>query len=1049
METLAEMAPTGFVFLGTSVRRVVKRSGFTRAFLMVCGLVAMSAAGAQGQVTVPEGFATSVIGLGIDDGRDLTATPDGRILVAEGSGGIRIIENDQLLARPAIQIAVDSSNEYGLQNIALDDNFEQNGHVYAVFTKPDGSSNRVSRFTMTGNTIDPASERVIFDLPQLNGFSSHLGAAIVDHGDGTLLVSVGDHTRQVNGQDTNTREGSILRISKDGSTPASNPFRGSQSVDDAIYAYGLRNPWKMTVSTAGIVAVSDVGGSSWEEINFIEAGQNYGWAAAEGPGGVGEDPFFAYRHIGQDPGAVFDGCAIAGSTFYEPDVVQLPSRFVGQLFTADFCNGWIAAVDPETGDAEEFATGFSRTVDIVTNPANGALYVLDRQLAGGSVGVSKIEFVGADQTLRITSQPTTQQLAIGQSASFFVTATGQGNLTYQWERDGVAIRGATSPLLEVDSVRPTDSGAQFRVVVRDDVDVVSSSIVELVVGDNHTPEPIISAPAVGSRYTAGDEITIVGSAADVEDGELSEAQLTWEVRFNHDDHDHGFSGEISGTSELTITIPNAGETSGNVWYTIYLTAVDSEGATTTTTRRVDPRRAELTLRTSPEGGVLNFDGPPISTPITTQTVHRLERVVSAPIVQTFNGQAHGFVSWSDGGALEHSVSPMTATALTAAYDPLPFGSPDAGPACFVIETEGRFVVTFSGDLGSSVNLLRGSQWIQNVTGFDVFTDEFGRNSSYTIRVRDGATRTDVACTEVAWPLDTSAPPSPPPEPEPEPEPEPAIGVDLTCTGNIVGDSINFTFRNNTGNSSNLLGDGIWIANITGDTSFTHTPIRDAYTLRTRTIGVINDIPCAINNTPPAPPPAPEPAPQPEPEPAPEPALAPGGDLVCTGNIVGDGINLTFTDNTGNSSNLLGDGIWIANVTGDTTFTHTPILDSYTVRTRPNGVINDIPCIINNSPPTPEPAPEPAPGGDPVCTGNIVGDSINLTFNNNTGNSSNLLGDGSWIANVTGDTSFTHTPVLDSYTLRTRPNGIINDIACLLYTSPSPRDATLSRMPSSA
>ena len=373
----------------------------------------------------------------------------------------------------------------------------------------------MSRFTVVGNVADPATERVVFELPPLLGATNHYGAAVVDNADGTLLITVGDHNISSNGQNTSTRTGSVLRIAKDGSIPGDNPFVGTPGVDDATFAFGVRNPWKIAKSTGGAIAVSDVGASSWEELNMVTAGGNFGWDEAEGPGGPGEQPLFTYPHFGQLQGAQFEGCAIAGSTFYEPDQVQFPNRFVGHLFSGDFCAGWIAAIDPATGSVEPFATGFNAIADVTTNPANGALYVLDRSLVDGRPGISKIEFVGPDATLRITSHPTSQQLAIGQRASFFVAAIGQGNLEYQWQRDTVDIPGANSPLLEIPSVSSTDNNAQFRAIVTDDVDTVTSSVAEIIVTTNNPPEPIIAVPAPQSTYGGGQTIVIRGDATDI------------------------------------------------------------------------------------------------------------------------------------------------------------------------------------------------------------------------------------------------------------------------------------------------------------------------------------------------------------------------------------------------------------------------------------------------------------------------------------------------------------------------------------------------------
>ena len=344
-----------------------------------------------------------------------------------------------------LAIPVGNGGNKGLHTLALDSNFATNGYIYVVYTPPWDDFNRLSRFTVIGNVANPASEVRILDLPPLEGAPSHYGGAVVDPGDGTLLVTVGDHEKPSNGQNLSVLTGKVLRINKNGSIPADNPFVGTANVDGRIYAYGFRNPWQVAMkASTGQVVVSErrlvlVGrGQRSLGRRELRVGSDRGRLARQGV-----QPAFTYPHFGLVPGSEFEGCAITGGTFYEPDVVQLPSRFVGQLFVGDLCSGWIAAVIPATGTSEMFATGFESLADLVTNPTNGALYALDRSLIDNRSGIIKIEYVGQNATLRITSQPTSQRLAIGQRASFFVGATGQGELDYQWQRDGIDIPGAT------------------------------------------------------------------------------------------------------------------------------------------------------------------------------------------------------------------------------------------------------------------------------------------------------------------------------------------------------------------------------------------------------------------------------------------------------------------------------------------------------------------------------------------------------------------------------------------------------------------------------
>src|SRR5205085_7173231 len=128
-----------------------------------------------------------------------------------------------------------------------------------------------------------------------------------------------------------------------------------------IWGLGFRNPFTFAVQpgTARIF-VNDVGQSTWEEIDDLVKGANYGWPNCEEPcrppNATYTDPLYYYGHTGS-PAA----CAIAGGTFYNPSTVQFPASYAGKYFFADLCGGWIHLLDPASpATATAFATGFSQ-----------------------------------------------------------------------------------------------------------------------------------------------------------------------------------------------------------------------------------------------------------------------------------------------------------------------------------------------------------------------------------------------------------------------------------------------------------------------------------------------------------------------------------------------------------------------------------------------------------------------------------------------------------------------------------------------------------------
>src|SRR5438105_1496541 len=136
--------------------------------------------------------------------------------------------------------------------------------------------------------------------------------------DGKLYVGVGENGNGANSQTLANRLGKMLRINADGSIPTDNPFYNVASGPNrAIWALGLRNPFTFSVQPGtGRIFINDVGQSTWEEIDDLVKGGNYGWPATEGPTDNPNfiSPVFAYQHDTGEP----QGRAITGGAFYNP-----------------------------------------------------------------------------------------------------------------------------------------------------------------------------------------------------------------------------------------------------------------------------------------------------------------------------------------------------------------------------------------------------------------------------------------------------------------------------------------------------------------------------------------------------------------------------------------------------------------------------------------------------------------------------------------------------------------------------------------------------------
>jgi glucose/arabinose dehydrogenase len=604
---------------------------------------------------VPSGFLDSLYAQLPTDATAMQFSPDGRLFVCQQSGKLRVVQNGSLLATPFVALDVATAGERGLLGVAFDPDFDRNHYVYVYYTATSPTvHNRVSRFTANGNVAVAGSEKILLELDPLVA-SVHNGGAIHFGNDGRLYVAVGDNRNGDYAQQLGSLFGKILRINRDGSIPADNPFvTRTTGKYRSIWAIGLRNPFTTAFQrSTGRLHINDVGQDTYEEVNRGHAGANFGWPLAEGPSTNSQftSPAYWYTHAN-------NACAITGGAFYEPAVQAFPSWFYGQYFFADYCAGWIQRWNPDTGKVTAFATGIEAPVDLKVGP-DGALYYLARQ--SGRVG--RISY-GSGQPPAIGLQPANRTIAVGQSVTFKVGASGSAPLVYQWRRNGAAISGATGVSYTRSNVQLTDNGASFDVVVSNAYGRAVSDAAQLIVLQDTVPTASITQPMAGSTYAGGQVIQYAGTSNDAEDGTLPASAFTWWIDLHHDSHTHPFMPAVSGSRSGSFTIPTTGETSANVFYRVHLRVVDSMGIARSITRDIKPRKSTVTLASSPSGLQLKLDGQPVIAPYSFVGVEGIQRKLEAVTPQ---GKLV-FASWSDGGARAHTIrTPTDDTTYTARF----------------------------------------------------------------------------------------------------------------------------------------------------------------------------------------------------------------------------------------------------------------------------------------------------------------------------------------------------------------------------------------------
>lgn len=333
-----------------------------RIWTAAFGLFALLVQSAQAQIDLQTTLVAELASI-----VDIKHAGDGtnRLFLLQQTGNIRILQNGQLLETPFLSagsLTQARGQEQGVLSLAFPPDFAQRQRFYLFYTDTGGSS-VVSRVLVSDDNpniadLDSVEPLLTIGQPEVN----HNGGRLAFGPDGYLYMSVGDGGGAddvfEHGQNSASLLGAIVRIDVSGETgfsvPEDNPFVGQPGFASQIWAWGLRNPWRISFdSLTGDLWSADVGQENFEEINFQPAnspgGENYGWSLYEGDTcfqgncqGVTLDnyspPVFVYSHS--------EGCSVTGGEVYRGrDYPALD----GMYLFGDFCSGTIWGLSQENG----------------------------------------------------------------------------------------------------------------------------------------------------------------------------------------------------------------------------------------------------------------------------------------------------------------------------------------------------------------------------------------------------------------------------------------------------------------------------------------------------------------------------------------------------------------------------------------------------------------------------------------------------------------------------------------------------------------------------
>lgn len=656
---------------------------------------------------LPAGFAMEVVVSGLTYPTTFAALPDGRLLIAEKAGVVRLFKDGALQPTPFIDLQgrVNSHHDRGLLGLAVDPAFATNGFVYLLYTYDDDATDdtgpktaRLARYTAVGDTASPASESVLLGTVVGNSCNDFpLGADCIpsdsaSHSvgnvrfapDGTLFVSLGDGARfdtvdddALRAQSVDSLAGKLLHVTRDGRGVPSNPFwNGDANANRSkVWAYGLRNPYRFNLRPGtGVPYVGDVGWNNFEEINVSTAGANHGWPCYEGDfrqAGYAPKPLCQALY-GRGPSAVKgplyawnhdEGLTSTGGAFYTG--TAYPEAWRGAYFFGDYGRSWIGVLRVDENDQlipgskTTFASGVGGLVSLDIGPDSNLFYV---DIVAGELRRIRYTAGNTAPTAVVSATPTEGDVPLLVRFSSAGTQDPDGDaLQYTWDfGDG----SAPSSLAHPEHTYATRGLYTARLTVSDGRGGTHSTPVRIAAG-HHAPVVAITAPSAAYRFSVGDVVAYSGSASDAEDGPIPGDRLTWTLTLQHcaggTCHAHPYATSTGPSG--TFTVADHGD---EVYFQLTLTATDSAGLTGSRTVTLHPRTVQLTVQTSPPGLEVVFDGTSGPAPRVRTAIVGSTHTLYAPSPQ---GEAF-FQSWADGGGQQRTIVAGTADAMyTAVFAP--------------------------------------------------------------------------------------------------------------------------------------------------------------------------------------------------------------------------------------------------------------------------------------------------------------------------------------------------------------------------------------------
>ncbi|WP_445263634.1 PQQ-dependent sugar dehydrogenase [Ramlibacter sp. PS4R-6] len=350
----------------------------------------MGLANASAQSLKAETVAT-----GLDHPWAVAFLPDGRFLVTERPGAIRVVEAAGRIGPPLAGVPeVAAAGQGGLLDVVLDSGFASNRQIFLCYSEPGagGNSTALARARLSADASRLEDLRVIFSQKPKVDSRQHFGCRIVEARDGTLFLTLGErNSRRADAQTLDNHHGKLVRIGKDGSVPKDNPFVGRSGALPEIWSYGHRNMQGAALAPDGTLWTHEHGPQGGDEINLPQPGHNYGWPVITygenyGGGKIG-DGITAKEGMEQPLHYWVPSIAPSGMAFLTSD--RYGPAMKGNLFIGSLKFDYLARLEVANGKVvrETKALEVGDRVRDVRQGPDGLLYLVTDEARGKLIRV--------------------------------------------------------------------------------------------------------------------------------------------------------------------------------------------------------------------------------------------------------------------------------------------------------------------------------------------------------------------------------------------------------------------------------------------------------------------------------------------------------------------------------------------------------------------------------------------------------------------------------------------------------------------------------------